>query len=532
MKRHDAIVIGAGLNGLVAAAYLARAGLDVLVLDRAQAPGGIAAPHEIAPGFFLPRFTLGSGGLPPRIAADLDLAAHGLRFLRTDGGVTCFADGRYHANYRDGAVHRREIARFSPRDADAWTRYRRDMLRAARGLSPLMNTPMPPSAKGWLSGLRTRLAFADRLAQVAPADLADMARLWTLPIADYLDAYFVSDEVKSHIAAAALMGGTLGPYSPTSASRLVLPWLSETGDATGGAPGTLMPQGGTAALVMALINVIHRHGGTLRLEAEVTDVLIKDRKVHGVELANSETIDAKAVLSGLDVKRSFLSLFRWKDLPTGLVERVGRVRMKGVAAKVNIALDAMPEFPGLPEGCPSLGGGIRLAGNMAEMNSAFEDWRARIPPRDPLVDVLIPSLIDPSLAPPGKHVLSALVQFVPEELHDGAWTADRRDALRDLVTTRLSEVSPGIETRILACEVLLPGDIENEIGLTGGDLAYGETTLDQMFANRPFPGQGGAATPLKNFYLCSPSAHPGPFIMGAPGANAAAELLSSKKGRR
>src|SRR5690554_2631318 len=347
MKRHDAIVIGAGLNGLVAAAYLARAGLDVLVLDRAQAPGGIAASHEIAPGFFLPRFTLGSGGLPPRIAADLDLAAHGLRFLRTDGGVTCFADGRYHANYRDGAVHRREIARFSPRDADAWTRYRRDMLRAARGLSPLMNTSMPPSAKGWLSGLRTRLAFADRLAQVAPADLADMARLWTLPIADYLDAYFVSDEVKSHIAAAALMGGTLGPYSPTSASRLVLPWLSEAGDATGGAPGTLMPQGGTAALVMALINVIHRHGGTLRLEAEVTDVLIKDRKVHGVELANSETIDAKAVPSGLDVKRSFLSLFRWKDLPTGLVERVGRVRMKGVAAKVNIALDAMPEFPGL-----------------------------------------------------------------------------------------------------------------------------------------------------------------------------------------
>lgn len=532
MERHDAIVIGAGLNGLVAAAYLARAGLDVLVLDRAPAPGGIAAVHEIAPGFFLPRFTLGSGGLPPRIAADLDLPHHGLRFLRTDGGVTCFPDGRYHANYRDGVIHRREMARFSRRDADAWTRYRRDMLRAARGLAPLMNAPLRPPAKGFFSELRARLAFADRLANVAPADLADMARLWTLPMADYLDSYFTSSEVKAHLAAAALMGGTLGPHSPTSASRLVLPWISEAGDAAGGAPGTLMPQGGTAALVKALLAVIRGHGGTLRLEAEVTDILIKDRKVRGVELANGEAISADAVLSGLDVKRSFLSLFRWKDLPDGLVERVGRVRMKGVAAKVNIALDALPDFPTLPEGCPSLGGGIRLAGDMVEMEGAFEDWRARIPPREPLIDVLIPSLIDPSLAPAGKHVLSALVQFVPEELHDGAWTVERRDALRDLVTTRLAEVSPGIETRILACEVLLPGDIENEIGLTGGDLAYGETTLDQMFANRPFPGQGGAATPLRNFYLCSPSAHPGPFIMGAPGANAAAELLSARKGGR
>ncbi|PKP78558.1 MAG: amine oxidase [Alphaproteobacteria bacterium HGW-Alphaproteobacteria-3] len=525
MERHDAIVIGAGLNGLVAAAYLARAGLSVLVLDRASAPGGIAAEHEIAPGYRLPRFALGSGGLPPRIAAGLDLPRHGLRFIRAEGGVTCFQDGSYHANYRDGVVHRREIARFSRRDADAFTRYRRDMLRAARGLAPLLAGPARNPAKGLFGGLRARLSLADSIAAIAPGDLRDMIRLWTLPASDFLDAYFESDAVKAHLAAAAMMGSTLGPCTPASASRLVLPWLSESGDASGGAPETLMPFGGPAALVDALTSVILASGGRLRMEAEVTDIRIGDRKVQGVVLANGEEIAAGAVLSGLDVKRSFLSLFQWKDLPEGLVERVGRVRMKGVAAKVNIALDATPGFPGLPEGCPSLGGGLRLAGPIPAMERAWADWRERMPPRDPLVEVLIPSLLDPSLAPQGGQVLSALVQYVPEALHEGPWSPERRDALGDLVMARLAGVSPGIERHVVALEVLLPNDVENEIGLTGGDYAYGETTLDQMFANRPFPGMGGAETPLRNFYLCSPSAHPGPLVMGGAGANAASTLL-------
>ena len=531
MERRDAIVIGAGLNGLVAAAYLARAGLSVLVLDRASAPGGIASEHEIAPGYRLPRFTLGSGGLPPRIVADLGMPQHGLRFIRAEGGVTCFPDGHYHANYRDGVVHRREIARFSRVDADAFTRYRRDMLRAARGLTPLLANPARSPRRGFLSGLRTRLALADRISAIAPDDLHDMLRLWTLPASEFLNGYFENAHVKAHLAAAAMMGGTLGPCSPTSAARLVLPWLATTGDAMGGAPETLMPVGGPAALVSALSSVILAAGGQLRMEAEVTDIRLKDRKVRGVVLANGEEIGAEAVLSGLDVKRSFLSLFQWKDLPEGLVERVGRVRMRGVAAKVNIALDAAPDFPGLPEGCPSLGGGLRLAAEISAMQGAYADWREGMPPRDPLIDVLMPSFLDTSLAPRGGHVLSALVQYVPEVLHDGPWSSDRRDALGDLVMARLAEVSPGIEKHVLAFEVLLPNDIENEIGLTGGDFSYGETTLDQLFANRPFPGMGSAETPLRNFYLCSPSAHPGPLVPGGAGANAASALLAAKGGR-
>lgn len=532
MERHDAIIIGAGLNGLVAAATLARGGLDVLVLDRSATPGGVAAMHEIVPGFRVPRYTLGSGGLPERIVANLDLPRHGLRFIRAEGGVSCFPGGAYHASYRDGVVHRRELARFSRRDADAWTRYRRDMLRAARGLAPLLRGPARAPLKGIFAGLRSRLRLAGRIAAIAPEDLHDMVNLWTLPISDFLDLYFESDIVKAHLASAALIGSTLGPCSPTGAWRLVGPWLSETGGASGGAPETLMPHGGPAAVTEALLAVIAAHGGQVRMEAEVTDVSIKDRTVRGVVLANGEEIEAASILSGLDVKRSFLSLFQWKDLPEGLVERVGRIRMRGTTAKVNLALDAMPEFPGLPENCPSVGGGLRLAGLIPAMDRAYADWHDRIPPRDPLIDILIPSIHDASLAPPGKHVLSALLQFVPEKLHEGPWCEERRDALGDLVVARLAEISPGIESRILACEVVLPSDIESDIGLTGGDLAYGETTLDQMFINRPFGGIGGGAeTPLRNFYLCSPSVHPGPLVMGGSGANAATQVLNLRRKR-
>tara|TARA_R110002110_G_scaffold322150_5_gene534526 strand:+ start:5668 stop:7266 length:1599 start_codon:yes stop_codon:yes gene_type:complete len=531
MERRDAIVIGAGFNGLIAAAYLARAGRDVLVLDRGPAAGGLCATHEIAPGFHVPRYTLGSGGLPARIAADLDLPRHGLRFIRAEGGVSIFPDGRYHASYRDGVVHRREIARHSRRDADAWTRYRRDMLRAARALAPLLAGAAGKPPAGLFAGLRARLALADRIAAIPADDLRDMLALWTLPASEFLDTCFESDVVKAHLAAAAMMGGTLAPSSPTSAARLVTPWLDVAGDASGGAPDILLPHGGPAALIGALEAVIAGSGGQLRMEAEVTDVLLKDRAVRGVVLANGEEIAAGAVLSDLDAKRSFLGLFRWTDLPDGLLERIGRFRMKGVTAKINLALDGLPDFPGLPPGCPSLGGGIRLTGLMPAIDRAFDDWHDRMPPRDPLIDILIPSLHDATLAPPGKHVLSALVQYVPETLHEGAWSAGRRGALRDLVIARLGQASPGIETRIRAHEVLLPADIENEIGLTGGDLSHGETTLDQMFANRPFPGMGGAETPLRNFYLCSPSAHPGPLVLGGAGANAAAQVLASR-GRR
>lgn len=527
MKRHDAIIIGGGLNGLTAGAYLARAGVDVLVLERNAVLGSAAAGYEILPGFHMPRYSLGTARLPARIVAELELPKYGLRLLRVDGGVSLFANGAYHASYRDGVTHRRELARLSLKDADAWTHFRRDMQRGVAQLRASLTHPLKNPSRLSLSGLRGLLGQADRLAEKSTGELHDVTRLWTLSCADLLDSYFESDAVKASLAAMALAGTTLGPHAPTSARFLMQPFMGEPVGASGGAPATVIPLGGPEAIANALAASIIAHGGDVRREAEVTDVILRDKKARGVALANGEEIFADAILSDLDLKRTFLALFPWKDLPKGFVERVGRFRMRGVTAKINIALDALPEFPTVPEGCPALLGGVRLGGSLAQMEQACDDWRDGIPPRTPLIEALIPSMSDRSLAPQGKHVMSVAVHYVPEALHDGPWTAERKDELADLVVSRLAEQSPGIRDRILALETLVPPDIENEVGLTAGDFAQGEMTLDQMFFNRPMAGLAGYETPIANFYLCSGSAHPGELASGGPGAGAAALVAAA-----
>lgn len=535
MKRHDAIVIGAGVNGLTAAAYLARGGFRVLVLDRNARAGGSDMSHEIAPGFRLARFTLGHMGLPAKIVTDLDLARHGLRFLRTEGGVTLTPQGTYLASYRDGIVQRREIARHSAHDADAFTRYRRDRLADAHRLAPLLTKQMDDLVGRNFGAFRRRLALARKLATMAPDEMIEASRIWTRSMAQTLDDYFENDLIKAHLAGPALMGATLGPCSQTSASRLVTGFLGLHGsaacDAGAGLPDHVMPLGGPDAMMDALRGAIEAKGGSLRLEAEVTDVMIRNARVRGVVLADGEEIEADAVLSDLDLKRSFLSLFHWKDLPDGLVTKAGGFRTTGVVAKINLALDGLPAFPALPQDAASLAGGLLLASSIGEMDRAYDDWRDALPPREPIIQAFLPSLTDTTLAPQGKHVMSVMVQFVPQMLYEGAWTASRRAELTKHVMARIAAVSPGFEKRVIASELLLPGDMENEAGVTSGDLAQGEMTLDQMFVNRPFAAGGSYETPLRNFYICSSSAHPGTLAAGMAGANAAARILVAGRKR-
>lgn len=527
MERHDAIIIGGGLNGLTAAACLARSGARVLVLERNAELGGAAACHDLAPGFRVPRYSLGLSTMPQRLIADLGLRDHGLRLVRLDGGVSLLPDGRHHAAYRDGIVHRRELARFSSRDADAWTRYRRDMLAAVHRLRPLIDKPMRDPSRRSLANFRWLRGFADGLAAGDVHELHELARLWTLSAADFLDDYFESDIVKARLASVALAGSTLGPRSPTSARFLIAPFMDEAVGPSAGAPAAILPIGGPGAIAHALASVIRAHGGKVRLEAEVTDVLMRERRARGVVLANGEEIEARAIVSDLDLKRSFLALFPWKEFPEGFVEKVGRFRMRGVTAKINLALDAAPDFPAVPSGCPALAGGIRLAQTMRELDRAFDDWRDAVPPSAPTIEALVPTLADPTLAPRGKHVMSVAVHYVPEALHDGPWTGERKDELADLVIARLAEASPGLKERIVALETLVPPDIEAEVGLTSGDLNQGELTLDQMFFNRPMAGVAGYETPIRDFYLCSASVHPGPGALGSAGANAAAVVAAS-----
>ncbi len=531
MERHDAIIIGGGLNGLTAAAYLARSGARVLLLERNAALGGADASYEIVPGFNISRYNLGASTLPARIVSELDLASHGLRFIRVDGGVSLLDGGGYIASYRDGAVHRRELARHSLKDADGWTRFRRDILRGAQQLRPLLAGPMSDPTRRSFSTLRRLLKTASRWGARDVGELHELTRLWTLPCADFLDDYFSSDAVKTRLAADALAGTSLGPRAPTGARHLLGAFIDETMGASGGAPARVLAIGGSSAIARALGAVIEAHGGTIRTEAEVTDVLLREGSARGVVLANGEEIQARAILSDLDLKRTFLALFPWSALPEGFVERVGRFSMRGLSAKINIALDSAPEFPAVPAGCPALLGGLRLATSLDEMDRASDDWRDGIPPRVPLIDMLIPTLADPSLAPHGRHVLSVAVHYVPETLHDGVWTGERRDELTDLVVARIAEASPGIRDRIVALETLTPPDIESEVGMTSGDLSHGETTLDQMFFNRPSPALSGYETPIRNLYLCSQSVHPGPLGIGHAGANAAALVAASLRRR-
>lgn len=527
MQRHDAIVIGGGLNGLTAAAYLARAGVDVLLVERNERLGSAAAGFDIHPGFCMPRFTLGTSSLPVQTASELELSKFGLRFLRVDGGVSLMEDGRYLANYRDGLMMRRELSRHAAKDADAWTRFRRDMLRAQLSLRDALAHPMRDPSRRTLAAIRALLGDAQQLATKPVPELHDLTRMWTMSCADFLGSYFVSDIVKEHLAAKALAGTTFGPRSPSSARFLMNPFHFETEGASGGAPASVIAVGGPQAVADALGAAILAYGGHVRTEAEVTDVILRDGKARGVALADGEEIYADAVLSDLDMKRTFLTLFPWKDLPKGFVERVGRFRMRGVTAKINLALDAMPAFPALPDDCPALKGGLRLAMPLETLEQAFDDWRNHLPPRAPLIEVLIPSMTDRSLAPVGKHVMSVAVHYVPEILHDGAWTQSRKDEFTDLVIRQIAGHSPGFKELILAVETLVSPDIESEVGLTAGDFEQGEMSLDQMFFNRPMPGLAGYETPVGNFYLCSGSAHPGALETGGAGAGAAQRVAAA-----
>ena len=535
MVRHDAIVIGAGLNGLTAAAHLARAGLKVLVLDRNGRAGGTAAMRAVEPGFFLPAWSLRGALIDPATYAGLGLAEAGLRVRAVDAGVSWFGPGEWTASFSAGTAQRAEFARHAHEDGDAWRRYRRDMLRLADVVTPALTTAFPQPGEAGLSAFGRRLGFASELAAWPRTDMAAKLDIWTESISTILDRYFTSPLVKAHLAGAALAGATVGPSSPMSAWRLLVPFLQGGADATEGSPRLLLPVGGTDALVTCLAGIVEAAGGELRMEAEVTDVKLRDRQVRGVVLADGEEIAAPVIISDLDFKRTILGLFQWKDIPGDLVEAAGRFRMKGTTAKLNLALDRQPRIEGVPRDCPALAGGLRLMGSLAEQDKAHACWHMNVVPQNPELSVFLPSLVDPALAPPGKHVMSVLVNWVPETPHDGPWTEEKKNRLTEAVLEKLETAMPGLRETVRAQEMWLPHEVENETGITSGDLDQGEMTLDQMFFNRPTPfgaPGGGYATPLKNFYLCSQSTHPGSLLPARAGANTAAAILASMKRRQ
>ena len=525
MKKYDAIVIGAGHNGLTNAAYLAKAGLDVLVLEKNGYIGGATVSRELHEGWKYSNCSYVCSLLRPEISRDLNLPKFGLQVTPYVGGVTFKRDGGYFGNYDDHERQYREMARHSKRDANAYERYAADVTRQTRFIRPfLMRTP-PDPASIKPRDIRELLFYLRSFHNLGEKVLGDTLRFWTMSIADFLDEYFESDVIKAHLAGSGIIGTALGVYSPGTAYVLLHHYMGEV-DGTVGAWG--FARGGMGSVSRAIAGALQAFGGEIKTDAEVDHILVEQgdgRQVKGVVLANGDQYHADIVVSNLDPKRTFLNIMRERDLPSSVVTRARNFKIRGSSGKLNIALDGLPTFHGLPAKSPLMTGDLHFIDSMERMERAYDDWKNGTWSQDPYVDMLIPSQVDPTMAPPGKHMMSVFVQYAPPELATGPWTDKDRESFGKTVIDQISSYSPNFRDLILHAEIRTPQDIENEVGLTAGNIFQGELTFDQLLFNRPFPGYAQYRGPVTGMYMCGSGTHPGGGVMAAPGANAAREIL-------
>jgi len=526
IKTWDAIVVGAGHNGLVNACYLARAGLDVLVVEKNDWIGGAAVSRSLTPGFLYSNCSYVCSLFRPEIMRDLELPRFGLQVIAYEGGAVFTRDGDYLANYRDHHAHRREFARFSARDAEAYERYARDVTRQCRFIQPLLMRTAPDPASLRPRDVGELIYLAKKFSGLGAREMADTLRFWTMSISDYLDEYFETDVIKANFSISGIIGTALGPMSPGTAYVLLHHYMGEV-DGSVGAWG--YARGGMGAITRALADSFRASGGTIRTEAPVERVLVAGGRAQGVVLEGGEEISGRIVVSNADVKRTFLKLVEEKELPETFLRRVRNFRMRGSSGKVNIALDSLPEFPALPEGSPCIRGDLHFTDSVERMERAYDDWKAGRWSADPFLDMMIPTTVDPTMAPPGKHFMSCFVQYCPPKVEGRDWTDADRDAFGETVISQIADYSPGFRDRIVHMEVRTPRELEAEVGLTEGNIFQGELTFDQLLFNRPVPGYAQYRSPVGGLYICGSSTHPGGGVMGAPGRNAAAEILSDLK---
>ena len=522
MKRYDAIVIGAGHNGLTNAAFLARAGLKVLVLEANPYIGGATVSRELYPHWTYSNCSYVCGLLRPEIYRSLDLARHGLQIVPYGGGVTFTRNGDILGGYLDKDIKRREIARHSPRDADAYLRYSRDTMRQCRLIRALlMRTPPDPSSLR-LRNIRELLHLGREFCKLGEAGIYDTIRFYTLSIADYLNEYFESDVVKATFAGSGIIGTALGVQSPGTAYVLLHHYMGDV-DGQMGAWG--FARGGMGAVSAALAGALQAHGGEIRTDARVQRILVRGGRTTGVALANGDEYQANLVVSNLDPKRTFLKLFDPGDLHPDLLQSARNFKIRGSSGKLNIALDGLPDFPALGAGNPLISGDMHFLDSMERYERAYDDWKNGTWSKDPYLDLLIPSVTDPTMAPPGKHMMSVFVQYVPPLVNGREWTDADREAFKQTVFDQIGRYSPNFRSLVLHAEVRTPRELEAEVGLTEGNIFQGELTFDQLFFNRPFPGYAQYRGPVRGMYMCGSATHPGGGVMAAPGANAAREIL-------
>ena len=521
MTKYHAIVIGGGHNGLTAAAYLARAGRKVLVLERRHLVGGAAVTEEVFPGF---RFSVCSyvvSLLRPEIIRDLDLPRHGLEILPLDGTFTPMPDGDYLWRVNDHAKTRREIARHSRLDAEAYDEYGKAMVEMARFVKPILNMTPPDPLSLDPRALMKLLFLGRRFRGLGDVDRYNQVQLMTMSAVDFLDQWFETDVLKATMSASGIIGTFLGVRSPGTAYVLLHHYM---GEIDGAFRSWGFARGGTGAISNAIAAAAREAGVEIRTEAPVARISVSRGRAKGVVLANGDELRAEMVLSSVDPHLTFLKFLDAADLPDDFVEDVRRYKFRGSSGKVNLALDALPNFTSLPGDGPHLRGALSISPSVDYMERAYDQAKYGEFSRRPYIDMVIPTLTDPSVAPPGKHILSCFVQYAPYKLASGAWD-EQRDAFGDTVIDTIAEYAPNIRDIVLHRQVLTPLDLEREFGLTEGNIFQGELTLEQLFFARPIPGWAQYATPIRDLWMCGSATHPGGGIMGAPGRNAALRIL-------
>jgi phytoene dehydrogenase-like protein len=511
----DAVVIGGGHNGLVCAAYLARAGLDVLVLERRELVGGAAVTEEPWPGYRVSSASYVVSLMPPAIEKDLELRQHGYRvsIISPDYYVP-FPDGRALTLWGDLERDAEQIARFSKRDAEAYIEFDVYFERIAGLLRDLLFV-IPPNL-AWRE-LPRWLALGARMRHWSGRDVAEITRLFTLSAADFLDEWFEDERVKGALATQAMVGAWGGPMSPGSAYVLMHHWIGEV-DGHAGAWGWV--HGGMGGVSRALASSAQAAGAEIRTGCPVERVVIRDGRATGVELEGGETIAARQVISNAHPITTYRDLIGEQHLPGEVVRDIRRFRTRSGSVKVNVALSSLPtpstwkgEVPGDPHR-----GLVAIAPSIEYLERAWDDAKYGRPSGEPYVEVIFPTVHEPDLAPDGRHLMLAFVQYGPYTLAEGDWESER-DAFGQRVIGTLGAYMPDLPGAVEEMEVLAPPDLERRFGLLGGNIMQGEMTPDQSFFMRPVFGHADYTTPVDGMFICGSGTHPGGGVMGVPGRN-------------